>query len=406
MNVNINLEGLKIDKEKIAAKRKSAEAAIDNLWDGVPGTDWVKLPMSTGEDKIEEIIMTAIACQDSCGLFVVIGNGGSLLGTKAVIEAIDEHISAAPEVIFLGESMSASKYTKVIEKMRHYDVNVCVISKSGETPETIMSYEIIKDAMFARYGAEIAAKRIMIMTGAEDSTLKKLGTKDGCGIFTAPSGFVGNYGILSPSSLFPMAVAGIDVKRFLAGAEVMATDPCWDVDCADYAIARNILFEEGKKVEVFQYENPNMEAFSLWISHLFAESECKNGKGLFTSNMSFARDFKAMGQFLRGHRPDFFETEIITEKLVTDMKIPEALKEHVSAATLNDLNGRLANQMRETFKDENLDRVKISISEMNEFTLGQLVYFFLVSASICGYLHGEDPFERNLVDQYKEKIGF
>ncbi|MEG0292463.1 MAG: hypothetical protein RR495_06995 [Anaerovoracaceae bacterium] len=405
MNVNVDLNRVSVDGDEISKYRIEAEEAIDKLWqDDGNGKSWVKLPMSTSDDEIEELIMTAIACQDSCGLFVVIGNGGSFLGTKAVIEAIDEHIATAPEILFLGDNISTTKYSKAIEKMRHYDVNVCVVSKSGETPETLMGYEIIKDAMFARYGDDLAPKRIMVMTGEQDSTLRELANKDGCGVFTVPSGFVGNYSILSPASLFPMAVAGIDIKRFIRGAEVMATDPCWDIDAAYYAIARKLLFESGKAVEVFSYDNPNLESFALWLVHLFSESEGKNGQGLFTATMSLSRDFKAMGQFMRGHRPNFFETEILAEELITDMNIPEGIKGKIKATTLNDLNAVLAKKMKDSYKVGKMDNIRITIPAMNEFNLGQLVYFMLTSAAVSAQLFGVDPFDRTLIDEFKENL--
>lgn len=405
MNVKVDLSKLGLDEKELSVYQKNVDDAIDELWsDKNPHTQWVKLPMRVNREELEEMFTTAIAAQDSCGLFVVIGNGGSYLGIKAAIEAIGEKIATAPEVEFIGEGICGSDFARVIERMRHYEVNVCVISKSGETPETIASYQVIKEYMFNRYGNEVAPKRIMVMTGDGESTLRNLAEKDGCGIFKISRDYSGNYSILSPASLFPMAVAGIEIDRLLSGAEVMATDTAWDIDAGNYAVARKLLNDRGKLVEIFQYSQPNLESLALWISHLFMESDSKNGKGIYTTTMNLSRDFKAKGQFMKGETPVFYETEIYVDEPADDIRLPKDIIDKTESDTLGELNRVIAEKMKEAYRTEKSDSIKIEIPKMDAYNLGQLIYFFLMSASISAHMFGVDPFERSLIDMFKEKI--
>lgn len=405
MNVKVDLSRLGIEEAKLASYQKKVDDAMDELWsDKNPHTQWVKLPMRINEEEIESMLTTAIAAQESCGLFVVIGNGGSYLGIKAAIEAIGEHAATAPEIEFIGEDICGSEFSKIIERMRHYEVNVCVISKSGETPETIVVYQVIKEYMFKRYGNEVAPKRIMVMTGKGDSTLRKLANKDGCGIFDISTDYSGNYGILSPASLFPMAVAGIEIDRLLSGAEVMATDAAWDINAGYYGVARKILNESGKVAEIFQYSQPNLESFAMWVSHLFMESDSKNGKGIYTTTMNLSRDFKAKGEFMRGDTPAFFQTELVIDEVQDDILLPKDIIDKTESDTLGELNQVIVDKMKEAMKTEDSDAIKIEIPKMDAFNLGQLIYFFLMSASISAHMFGVDPFERKLIDVFKDKI--
>lgn len=405
MDIKIDLGCCGIEESKIKGYQSKVDEAIDELWsDKNPHTQWVKLPMRINKDELEEMFMTAIAAQDSCGLFVVIGNGGSYLGIKAVIDAISDKAATAPEVEFIGDGICSSDFARVIERMRHYEVNVCVISKSGETPETIAAYQVVKEYMFNRYGEEVAPKRIMVMTAKEKSTLKEMADKDGCGIFKISEDYSGNYSILSPASLFPMAVAGIEVDRLLSGAEVMATDTAWDIDAGNYAVARKLLNDSGKLVEVFQYSQPNLETFILWISHLFMESDGKNGKGIYTTTMNLSRDFKAKGQYMSNQQPTFFETEITVKDVSEDIKLPEDLINKTEADTFGELSKILAENMKKTYKCEEMDGIKIEIPKLDAFNLGQAIYFFLMSASISAHMFGVDPFERGLIDRFKDRL--
>jgi glucose-6-phosphate isomerase len=258
--------------------------------------------------------------------------------------------------------------------------------------------------MFNRYGDAVAPKRIMVMTGEGSSTLKDMADKDGCGIFNISKNYIGNYGILSPASLFPMAVAGVEVDRLLAGAEVMATDSSWDIDAGNYAVARKLLNDKGKIVEIFQYSQANLENLAIWISHLFMESDSKEKKGIYTTTMNIARDFKAKGQFMAGNREGFIETEISAVEVENDMNLPKDIANMVDADTVAQLNKAIIDTIKDARTSEEREYIKVEVPKMDAFNLGQIIYFFLMSASISAHMFGVDPFERNFIDKIKDKL--
>ena len=306
--------------------------------------------------------------------------------------------------MFVGEGISSREFSDTLDRMDHYEVCVCVISKYGETPETIAAYQIVKDYMFDRYGDKEAAERIRILTGAPESTLGQMAAKDGCQSFEISKDYSGNYGILSTASLFPMAVAGVEIDKLLSGAEVMATDDEWDTTAGYYAAARKILNDSGKIVEVFQYGQPDLDSFATWVSHLFMESDSKKGKGIYTSTMNLARDFKAKAQYMSSAAPAFFETEILAAETGSDLELPKDIKDRTKADTVDELGRIIAEQMKETYRSDDMDAIKIEIPNTDAYNLGQIIYFFLMSASISAHLFGVDPFERSMIDRFKERL--
>ena len=162
--------------------------------------------------------------------------------------------------------------------------------------------------------------------------------------------------------------------------------------------------DRGKLVEIFQYSQPNLESLALWISHLFMESDSKNGKGIYTTTMNLSRDFKAKGQFMKGETPAFYETEIYVDEPADDIKLPKDIIDKTESDTFGELNRVIAEKMKEAYRTKESDSIKIEIPKMDAFNLGQLIYFFLMSASISAHMFGVDPFERSLIDRFKEKL--
>lgn len=405
MNVKVDLTGCGVKTEELEKYKKAIDAATDDLWaDDDPRYGWVKLPMRMNEGDLARMFIAAEKTAEKCGMFVIVGNGGSYLGIKAVIEAMGERPENAPKVMFIGEGISSREFTDTIERMEYYDVCVCVISKYGETPETVAAYQIVKDYMFERYGADEAADRIRVLTGAPESTLGKMAADDGCKSFEIPKNYSGNYGILSPASLFPMAVAGVEVDKLLSGAETMATDDEWDTTAGYYAAARKILNDSGRIVEVFQYGQPDLDSLARWVSHLFMESDSKKGKGIYTSTMNLARDFKAKAQYMSSAAPAFFETEILAAETGSNLALPEDIRDRTSADTVDELGRIIAEKMKETYRSDAMDSIKIEIPNTDAYNLGQIIYFFLISASISAHLFGVDPFERSMIDRFKERL--
>lgn len=406
MDIKVDISNLGISDKDIKAESDAAEAALDAIWDvGDDVAAWVREPMRRDEYSMEELIMTAVAAQDSCSLFLVVGNGGSIQSIKAAVEALDERPPTAPDVEFIGDEVSTFKYDKLMEKMRHYEVNVCVISQSGMTPETIVSYQVVREAMIRRYGPEDAFKRILVMTGEQDSSLRRLAKKDGAGIFDMLTGFGGSYSILSKAGLFVLSVAGLDVKSFLRGAEVAASDPSWDLHARDYAVARKIMADRGKTMEVLQVSESSLDSFARWVSSMYAESAGKVENPIYTVPLSLAGDFKSMGQALIGSKKHAFETEIVVEEVITDMLLTDELGASGNSlpSTINQVNKIISNKIKQVYKREGIQPITISVPVLDSHHLGQLMYFFMMTAAISAFMMGENPFDRDAVIQVKEE---
>lgn len=403
MDIKIDISNLEVNEE-VTRLHDEAEKAMDFVWDADPEkAAWVKEPMRRDDYGVEETIMTAIAAQDSCTLFLVICNGGIRASLKAAIDAFDEMTPTAPEIDFIGEHVSSFEYNKIIQKMRHYEVNVCVISESGMNAETIVSYQVIREAMIRRYGEEKAFKRILVMTGNEESNLHKIATKDGSGIVELKKGFSSNYFIMSSAALFVLAVAGVDIKEFRRGAELVVTDPAWDINAMNYAVARTIKARQGKVAELIQVSDPSLNAFAKWLSSMYSEAAGQIDNPMLTMPFSMARDFKDIGQAVIGRSDSFFTTEIVVEEEAIDVLLQQDLmSEEASLPTsINELNSIIASKVRPEYIEGGVEVATIVTPRMDSYHLGQIMYFFMMTATISAVMMGADPFDREAVEKIK-----
>lgn len=406
MDIKIDLSRLGINEADIIEKRKEAEKAMDFVWDaGDNKAGWVREPMKRKEYEIEEIIMTSLAAQDSCTLFIVICNGGIRASLEAAIAAFDEIPPAAPEIEFVGEDLSTFALGQVLQKMRHYEVNVCVISESGMTAETIFSYQVIREAMIRRYGEEKAFKRILVMTGNEQGKLYELASKDGSGIFDMQKGFSGYYFILSPAALFVLAVAGIDIKDFRLGAELAATDPAWDLNAVDYALARVLMAEEGRGIEVVEVAEPSLNAFAKWLAGMYGASTATKEKPIISLPLSLVRDFKSLGRSLLANKDGIFQTELVLEEVETDMVLHPDLRSDLLdiPGSTNRVNAVMAKKIKEIYQEQDIKSARLTVDQMNSHRLGQAMYFFMMSAAISTVMAGADPFDSRDLEKIKEE---
>lgn len=409
MNVKIDLSRVVPEKAILSRYNDQIESSLDTLWSNEDiRSEWVKVPMQISKEQIDEIMMTALAAQDSCGLFVVIGNGGDCQGIKGIVEATKDKSKTAPEMEFVGESISSDELGKTVERMKHYEVNVCVISKSGETLETIVAYKYIKQYMENRYGKEIAAKRIMILTGSSESNLKKIARESGSGIFNLSENFVGNFSILSPASLLILAIAGINIERFLSGAEVMATDPFWDIDGGHYAVMRKLLNESGRSTEFISFSKDSFRALSIWIANLFMEAGSKKQNSLLVMPYNKPRDFKSRSEFLRENKDRIIITEIDSENTMDSSEmLDEIVDDAQNRWTAKDIDIIGDDFYKELFKRTSWEGdIRIAIPKSDAFNMGQLAYYFLMTGSIYSYITLENPYDRDLINEIKGSLTY
>ena len=403
--MELNITGVNIEISSLKNLILNAEKWYDRIsLAEEPLTGWASLPTTTNQKILDQIKLTAKEIKDKCSLFVVIGVGGSYLGAKAVIDALNGSRDDFPEVIFAGYNMSAAYLHKIVDRMKNEATCICVISKSGGTTEPLLTYSILKDKMYSKYGIEEAKKRIFVVTDAKTGGLREEAEQCGYKSFAVPDDVGGRYSVLSPVGLLPVAVAGHDIDKLLAGAADISRNPDWKHGLLGYTIARLALQEQGKKVEIFEYFEANLGYFGEWLKQLFGESEGKDGKGVYPTCLCFSRDLHSMGQFLQQGSQIFYETLIRIKESNYDFEIPDCAGEPFAGKTLEQINECSEKGVISAHTKGGVPIMTIEIPKLNEFYLGQLIFFFEMSCAISAYCLGVNPFNQPGVEYYKREM--
>lgn len=366
---------------------------------------WVKLPEEMVEDLIIDLVETAREIQDKCTLFIVVGIGGSFLGTRAVIDALNGSREDCPEVVFAGFNMNGAYISKLKRRIANESVCMCVISKSGRTVEPLLSYAVLKDLMFAKYGYQEARRRIYVITDEKKGDLRPEAFENQFKAFTIPGNIGGRYSVLTAVGLLPIAVAGHDIRMLLDGAKDMQkADWSADGELLRYAAGRTLLQEQGKSLEIFEYFEGNLRYFGEWLKQLFGETEGKDGKGAYPACLFFSRDLHSIGQFLQQGRQIFYETMIRIEHPAEDMEIPWYAGYPYAGKTMEQINACAENGVLRAHQKAGIPIHEIHIEELNAFTMGQMIYFFEMSAALSAYVMGVNPFDQPGVEAYKKEM--
>lgn len=379
---------------------------------------WLDLPDRFSASEFAEIEdMEERICRTSDAL-VVIGVGGSYIGAKAAISALRPNFygewkeQGRPRIYFLGNNLSVS-YTKDLFRMLDgKEVSVNVISKSGATLETVTAYALMEEYMKRRYG-EAYRDRIYVTTDAECGCLLELARREKMQRLTIPKDVGGRFSVLTSAGLLPMAVAGIDIRRMMEGART----ECRAVSSAElsenaayrYAVLRHILYSRGKRVELLVSYEPKLRFFSEWWKQLFAESEGKNGKGIFPSYAFFSTDLHSLGQMIQEGEPAVFETVLKTEREAGEFsvgKLHEAFDEFsgLEGIELGELNRLVFESTLAAHTEQGVPNLVLEIPKLDEFHLGRLFYFFQRAVAMSGLLLGVNPFNQPGVEVYKKKL--
>jgi glucose-6-phosphate isomerase len=414
MDLKVDISRTGITKDQIRGYSDKVDSAMEKLWSGKQAfTGWVKWPLQYDKDELERILCTAVSIQDQCKELIVIGIGGSYLGSRAAIHALvgpDEvygtgvSAKAYPEVKFAGNNLSGTYHSQLLEDIRNKDVCLCVISKSGTTTEPSIAFAILREALIKKYGKEEATKRIYTITDKNKGVLREEADREGYVTFDIPEDIGGRYSVLTAVGLLPMAVAGIDVKAMLAGAESMASSTEWDFDASDYAVARYALLQAGKMIEIFEYYEPQLQYFAEWLKQLFGETEGKEGKGLFPASLQFSTDLHSMGQFLQEGNQIFFETVLHVEKVAHDIIVPQGGGTLLEGKRMSEVNNAALKGVMAAHEAVGIPMVKIDIPEINAYYFGQLIYFFETTCGITAYMMGLNPFNQPGVESYKTEM--
>ncbi len=379
------------DKVKLNKKAKNIEKAFD----GGDLSYWNDLNTFVTHEELKTIIETANYVRENCDVFIVIGIGGSYMGTKAIVEALKPAFDRSkPEIIFLGTNLSSDYYRDVIEYIKDKDVIVNVISKSGDTLEPNIAFDIVKYILEGKYSEEEMNNHIIITTDAKKGSLRKLAKQEGYFTFEIPSKIGGRFSVFTPVGLFPLAVMGIDIVNLLEG---FSHGNVYTPLAIEYAVDREALFRKNKPVEAFVVYEEKLYYFTEWLKQLFAETQGKNGKGILPISIVNTRDLHSLGQFLQQGNDIIFETVIGVEKTST-IKIEKYDK------TLHEINKIAEEKVCVAHYDGKTPSLVIHIEKINEYNLGELIRFFITSAIAGALLIEVDPFDQPGVEKYKSLI--
>lgn len=402
---------------------KEAVGAISTLDEGTgPGADflgWVKLPSSVPETLIADINATAALLRKECDYVVCVGIGGSYLGAKAVISALSDSFAdfyapapENPKVIFAGQNIGEEYIADLKKLLAGRRFGIIVISKSGTTTEPAIAFRVLKDMLVGQAGAEMARKLIVAVTDEKKGALRTMADQEGYKTFVIPDNVGGRFSVLTPVGLLPIAVAGFDISRLLAGAADMERTtlrPGADNPAQTYACMRNALYRSGKKTELLVNFNPKLHYFSEWWKQLYGESEGKEGKGIFPASVDFTTDLHSMGQWIQQGERTIFETVVSVKEPAAEERIPSDAQ---NLDGINYLAGKRVDEVNKMAElgtcmahvDGGVPVIKIEVHAIDEYTLGQLIYFFERACGISGYLLGVNPFDQPGVEAYKKNM--
>ena len=413
-----------VKEDDIFKKNTDVNAVISKLenktGEGKDFIGWLNLPSTISENFITEIENTAEKLRNEIEILVVVGIGGSYLGAKAVIDALSnsfsqfEHKKGNPNVIFAGQNINEDYLWELLQLLDNKEYGIVVISKSGTTTEPALAFRILKNHLEYKVGKQSAKSKIIAITDKSKGALKLMADKEGYKTFVIPDDIGGRYSVLTPVGLLPIAIAGFSIRELIAGAtelEKLSTSaiPFEKNPCAVYALTRNVLYKAGKKIEILANYSSKLVYFSEWWKQLYGESEGKDGKGIFPASVNYTADLHSMGQYIQEGERHIFETVISVENPDNEIRIPEE-KENLDQ--LNFIAGKLVsyvNKMAEigtmlAHVDGGVPNIRISIDRINEFNLGQLIYFFEKACGISGYLLNVNPFNQPGVEAYKNNM--
>ena len=408
----------------VEAFEPQVKAAQKALEEGTcPGNDflgWLHLPSSITPAFIDELQACANTLRDNCEAIVVAGIGGSYLGARAVIEALSNSFAwlvndkKNPTILFAGNNIGEDYLFELTEYLKDKKFGVINISKSGTTTETALTFRLLKKQCEAQRGKEEAKKVIVAITDAKKGAARTCADKEGYKTFVIPDNVGGRFSVLTPVGLLPIACAGYDIAQLVKGAQDMEQQcdikvPFEDNPCAVYAATRNALYASGKKIEILVNYQPKLHYVSEWWKQLYGESEGKDKKGIFPASVDFSTDLHSMGQWIQDGERTIFETVISIDKPNSSLVVPS---DEENLDGLNFLAGKHIDEVNHKAElgtqlahiDGGVPNIRISIPKLDEYNLGQLIYFFEKGCGISGLLLKVNPFNQPGVEAYKKNM--
>lgn len=379
---------------------------------------WLDLPYNYDRDEIERVCEVAKRIQEDSDVLIVIGIGGSYLGARAAIELLKTNFynsteKVTPDIHFVGNSMSTFDLQETLRLCKGKRVSINVISKSGTTLEPAMAFRVLRQYLIDEVGEEEARKRIYVTTDKTSGVLKALADREGYETFVVPGNIGGRYSVLTAVGMLPVAVAGCDIFSILQGAANAAyelqNEDIFENPCYRYAAGRHILAKKGRAVEVLVNSEPRFTQFGEWWRQLFAESEGKNGKGLFPVSSIFTTELHSVGQFIQQGSPILFETAIMYKAPANDLRMKSQEDNfdklnYLGGKSLHDINNTALISALMAHADGGTPGMLITAPAADEENLGYLFYFFEKACAISSYMLGVNPFDQPGVEGYKYNV--
>ncbi len=382
---------------------------------------WIDLPVDYDREEFARVRNAAQKIRSDSEVLVVIGIGGSYLGARAAIDflrgtfynELPPEVRKAPEIYFAGNNISTDYLLSLLDVIGERDFSVNVISKSGTTTEPSIAFRVFKEKLEKKYGKKEAAGRIYATTDKARGSLKKLADEEGYEEFVVPDDIGGRFSVLTAVGLLPIAVCGANLEKLMEGAacarKAAIEKPFAENDALLYAAARNILHRKGKSVEILANYEPALHYVSEWWKQLYGESEGKDQKGIFPASVDLTTDLHSMGQFIQDGARILFETVLNVEKTDGELTVKE---EPVDLDGLNYLAGKTVdfvnkNAMEGTVlahTDGGVPNLRVDLPAKDEFSLGELFYFFEFACGVSAYISGVNPFNQPGVEAYKRNM--
>lgn len=420
-NIKVKFENTGIEMRKVIEYQERVEKIDKEIRNNSSKPEeflgWIDLPTSYDKEEFERIKTVAKTIRSNSKVFICIGIGGSYLGARAVIEAIKNGFCNAnsnePQILYVGNNLSSTYIAEMIEAVGDKDISINVISKSGTTTEPAIAFRIFREFLENKYGLEEARKRIYVTTDKHKGALKQLANDEGYETFVVPDNIGGRYSVLTAVGLLPIAVAGIDIDELMNGARIAQNkyiEPNLKYnECYQYAVTRNILYDEGKEIEILANYNPKLHYFVEWWKQLFGESEGKEEKGIFPAGVDFTADLHSMGQYIQQGQRNLMETVINVVNPAIDIEIkPDEDNldgmNFVAGKTVDYVCKKAMEGTIEAHVKGGVPNIIIDIEKLDAATIGNLIYFFELACAMSGKILGVNPFNQPGVEEYKKNM--
>ncbi len=407
-----------LNADAVTALEPEVKKAHESLENGTcQGNDflgWLHLPSSITPEILADIKSTAQTLRENCEAIVVAGIGGSYLGARAVIECLKNNFEElTPRILFAGNNISEDYLSELTTYLKTRKFGVINISKSGTTTETALTFRLLRSQCEEQRGKEEARKVIVAVTDAKKGAARVTADKEGYKSYVIPDNVGGRFSVLTPVGLLPIACAGFDIEELVRGAQDMEklcqTAPYAENPAEQYAAVRNLLYRAGKNIEILANYQPKLHYVNEWWKQLYGESEGKDNKGIFPAAVDLTTDLHSMGQWIQEGERNIFETVVSVEKSKYTVLFPH---DEENLDGLNFLEGKHVDEVNKMAElgtqlahvDGGVPNIRISVPELTEYYIGQLLYFFEVACGISGNLLGVNPFNQPGVESYKKNM--